>query len=170
MTITFHNSAGTHGQQTWKPLLLRWLRQHTPGPWQAVQGMSPRQPGGTECGTHTLFNMIAYTTDKPHPDISTIQWSHSMRTHILNRIVHAGYTPHTQDTAASSEVEIIPNPTHKHWQYTQTRKHNTWVRSDTPPRDTRSISTFSTHTHTTQTHSLHTGNTGSEPTASPTLR
>mgnify|MGYP001104494297 CR=1 FL=1 len=76
MTITFQNSAGTYGQHAWKPLLLRWLRQYTPGPWQAVQGTSPRQPRGTECGTHTLLiNMIAYTTNKPHPDTSDPQSS-----------------------------------------------------------------------------------------------
>ena len=51
--ITFHNSAGTYGQQAWKPILRRWLRQHIPESWQVIQGTSPSQPGGTECGTHS---------------------------------------------------------------------------------------------------------------------
>ena len=168
MTITFHNSAGTYGQQTWKPLLLRWLRQHTPGPWQVVQGRSPRQPGGTECGTHTLLNMIAYTNNTTQPNTSTIQWSHNMRTHILNRIVHAGYTPHTQDTTDSPDVEILPNPTHAPTTHTQPNTTNAQRHSlsTTPktkpqrkgsighvPRNTRNAGTSSTHTQHTHTHS-----------------
>ena len=103
-----------------------------------------------------------------HPNTSTIQWSHNMRTHILNRIVHAGYTPHTQDTADSSEVEIIPNPTHTPATHThsntahaQQHSHSTKPKTKPQhmvpighvPRDTRSAGTSSTHTQHTHTHS-----------------
>ena len=155
MTVTFHNSAGTYGQQTWKPPLLRWLRQYTPGPWQVVQGRSPRQPGGTECGTHTLLNMIAYTNNTPQPNTSTIQWSHNMRTHILNRIVHAGYTPHTQDTSDSPNIEILPNPTHAPTIHTQPKTINTQYKGSIrhATRNTKNAGTSSTHTQHTHTHS-----------------
>ena len=153
MTITFQNSAGTYGQQAWKLLLLRWLRQHTPGPWQAVQGTSPRQPRGTECGTHTLFiNMIAYTTNKPHPDTSTIQWSHNMRTNAdphtqphCSRRVHStrtrhrsfiGSRNHTQPHTYTGNTHTQNRHTHKNTR-TATRQghnHKTWSPSDTSPQ------------------------------------
>jgi hypothetical protein len=44
MTITFYNSAGTYGQQTWKPTLRRWFHKHIPGPWKVIPGPSPVQP------------------------------------------------------------------------------------------------------------------------------
>jgi hypothetical protein len=173
MTITFQNSAGTYGQHAWKPLLLRWLRQHTPEPWQAVQGTSPRQPRGTECGTHTLLiNMIAYTTNKPHPDTYTIQWSHNMRTNAdphtqphCSRRVNSTSTRHRSFIGSRNHTQphIYTDNTHTKPAHTQKHSHSNTPRTQPQhmvpighvPPDILSTSTLSTHTQHTHTLTPH---------------
>ena len=91
-----------------------------------------------------------------------------MRTHILNRIVNAGYTPHTQDTETSAEVEILSRAAHSSPAHTQTIQRHTLQheheievgqhpqhqgRVETAKRKISSVAPSPTHTTHTHTHS-----------------
>ena len=117
-TITLHNSAGTYGQVNWKPILETWLRTHTTGPWRTTQADTLQQPGGTECGTHTLLNIMQHIPHMVRPDTSTIQWSSNLRTHLINTIAHItnpatvndmGGPPTESDTTLA---DCTPAPVH----------------------------------------------------------
>ena len=110
-TFTFYNSSGRHGQQRWLPILKAWLIHHIHGPWAAAQGPAIQQPGTTECGTHTLLNIMKHIPGAPSPDTSTIQWSHNMRIHIINTITASDCNPDHSDTHNDAqEVELLhPN-------------------------------------------------------------
>jgi hypothetical protein len=75
-TFTFYNSYGKHGQRKWSPTLKAWLTHHMHGPWTAAQEIATQQPGTTECGTHTLLNIMKHIPGAPSPDTSRIHWSH----------------------------------------------------------------------------------------------
>ena len=163
-TFTFYNSSGRYGQQRWLPILKAWLIQHIHGPWTAVQGPAIQQPGATECGTHTLLNIMKHIPGAPSPDISSIQWSHNMRVHIINTITASDCNPDHSDTHKDSqEVELLqPN---KKQQCTRRDRSNACVgkedntdelptttqkppRPDTPPPPSHSHSPHNT-THNT---------------------
>jgi hypothetical protein len=67
MAITFHNSAGI-----WATEMKTTTLTLAPSTYPRAFAGRPRNAltltGRTKCGTHTLFNMIAYTTNNPHPD------------------------------------------------------------------------------------------------------
>ena len=127
-TITLHNSAGTYGQENWKPKLETWLRKYTNGPWRTIQANTLQQPGGTECGTHTLLNIMQHIPHLVRPDTSTIQWSSNLRTHLINTIAHVthpatatdmGGPPTESDTTLA---DCTPAPVHD---FTNTVAHDT---------------------------------------------
>ena len=128
-TFTFYNSYGRHGQRKWSPALKTWLTQHIHGPWTATQGTAIQQPGTTECGTHTLLNIINHIQGAPTPDTSTIRWSHNMRIHIINTIIASGYTPDINHTYEdSADVVLIPPRKKQHCAHNgqpQPGNHNT---------------------------------------------
>ena len=106
--LTFRNSAGTLGQGQWKATLLRLFRKNIGGPWRSHQGPMLQQPGGTECGTHTLLSIMRHIPHAPHPDTSDIQWSLHMRTYLLTSITQAGYTPYSNEESDSDAVTAQP--------------------------------------------------------------
>ena len=112
-TFTFYNSYGKHGQRKWSPTLKAWLTHHMHGPWTAAQGIAIQQPGTTECGTHTLLNIMKHIPGAPSPDTSTIHWSHHMRTHIINTITASGYTTDITDTNEDSPDVVHVQPRKK---------------------------------------------------------
>ena len=86
---TGHKEQNTHGRgHTNGPKLETWLRSHTNGPWRTIQANTLQQPGGTECGTHTLLNIMQHIPHMVRPDTTTIQWSSNLRTHLINTIAH----------------------------------------------------------------------------------